>query len=343
MLKKIVFTVSIIFSFVLLIFVYSFYKGLVHLSSKTNRPVFYFPRLLLTAKKSPTIDGSFNFLLLGLDPRDDSLEKTETTDTIMLANFNPDLNINLLSIPRDLWDYQLNTKINQIYPLSIGKSEPFLYIQDRFSDITGQPIDRTMIITTQNLIDITNLIGGVDVYLDNGFRDEQYPNPEYISNPQANVPVYVTIEFPRGWIHLDSENISQFVRSRKSSDDPDSGGTDIGRIHRQQLLIDALISKLKTIDYLHHSDLIFDMYRYFNDHLTTNFSDLDLASLAVNFAPRLSSLQLTKIEIPSGNDPVNDIVYHPARFINNQWVFIPQDKDYQRFKQFIARSFNLLY
>ncbi|PJE67116.1 hypothetical protein COU93_00520, partial [Candidatus Shapirobacteria bacterium CG10_big_fil_rev_8_21_14_0_10_36_6] len=57
-----------------------------------------------------------NFLILGLDPRNDLLEKTQTTDTIIYANISPKYDsVKLFSLPRDLWFYQKSIKINQIY------------------------------------------------------------------------------------------------------------------------------------------------------------------------------------------------------------------------------------
>ena len=185
-----------------------------------------------------------NFLILGLDPRNDLLEKTETTDTIIFAHLNLSQNkISLISFPRDLWYYPLSVKINQIFPLSLSTDSSFNFVKTNFNHLLGQNIDRVLVLTTQDLEHIINLLGGVDVYLDTGFIDKEYPNPEYIKNPTSKTPVYITIEFPAGWNKITATNVAQFVRSRKSAQTAADGGTDLGRIQRQQLLLQNIFQK----------------------------------------------------------------------------------------------------
>jgi len=334
MFKKILFTILIIADIIAV----STSLILRYLAVNTHTDPLYFPKLFLQIKKTPTLSPGFNFMILGLDPRNDSLEKTDTTDTIILGNLSPNFKVNLIPLPRDLWDYPLNTKINQIYPLSIGKTGQYSYIQSQYQQLTGEPIDRTLIITTQNLIDLVKIIGGVDVNLDKGFTDTQYPNPAYIASPSAKIPIYVTVSYPAGLNHLDAANIEAFVRSRKSAQTAAQGGTDIGRIERQQLLIDDLLNKLKSYDYLHHPQMLFNLYHFFHTDLQTNFTDSDLISLGLKSYQHLKQINLNKIIMTSGEDPKNDLIYHPKTFINSQWVFIPQDKDYHRFQAFIKNS-----
>jgi len=310
-----------------------------YLSLKTNTEPLYFPKLFISVQKHPSLTSGFNFLILGVDPRNDNLEKTNTTDTIIFANYSTNYKINLLSIPRDLWNYFLNAKINQIYPLSIGQTNQYQYLQSQFQQIINQKIDRTIVLTTQNLIDLVRLIGGVDVYLFTGFKDEMYPNPEYIASPSAKTPIYKTIEFPQGKIHLDENNITEFVRSRKGAETAASGGTDIGRIERQQILLNALFLKLKSIDYFHQPQLVFNLYLFFHQ-LHTNFSDSDLFSIFLNSYQHLNLVTINKINLSTGDNSKTNLLYHPTVFINSQWVFLPQDKDYSRFQEFISHAIN---
>ncbi len=274
-----------------------------------------------------------NFLILGLDPRNDLLEKTETTDTIIYANISNNFdNVKLFSLPRDLWFYPNSTKINQIYPNN------FENLQKNFGLIIGQKIDKTIIITTQNLKDITDIIGGVDVYLDSELKDSQYPNQDYIDNPKLGAPMYKTIYYPSGINHLNSSNITEFVRSRKSSDLVANGGTDLGRIARQQKLFDALVSKVLQI---RNPKEVISLYKYFDNNILHNLNHQDYLNLAIKLIPNINKLKLIKINIPTGENPKTDIIYHPIKFINKQWVFITSTPDYQTLKSFISKS--LLY
>lgn len=275
-----------------------------------------------------------NFLILGLDPRNDLLEKTQTTDTIIYANISNKFDsLKLFSLPRDLWYYPKSIKINQIHENSnINET------QKSFSQIIGQNIEKTLIITTQNLKDIINIIGGVDVNLDTELKDSQYPNQDYIDNPKSGAPIYKTIYYPAGINHLDSSNITEFVRSRKSSDLASDGGTDLGRIVRQQKLFDALFSKVIAI---RNPKTLLSLYQYFIKNINNNLTKKDYLSLVVKILPNINKLKLQKITIPTGENPKTDIIYHPTKFINKQWVFITLTPDYKTLKDFVAKS--LLY
>lgn len=284
---------------------------------------------------------NFNFILLGLDKRDDQLEKTETTDTIIFASFNfSNQKINLFSLPRDIWDYENNAKINHIYPLSKETSDPFSFIQNNYSKITGQTINKTIIITTDSLINFVNIIGGVDVYLENGFTDHEYPNPEYIKNPSPKIPIYITVSYPSGWIHLDESNVAPFVRSRKSTENHRAAGTDIGRIERQQLLIDAIISKIRNPEFFTRYTNIVNLYNFWHQEIITNITDKDLISLGINLKDSYKNISLIKITIPVGTNPKKSVIYHPNAFINRQWVFTTPSKNYSELHQFINTSLN---
>jgi len=275
-----------------------------------------------------------NLLILGLDPRNDLLEKTQTTDTIIYAHISNNFDrVALFSLPRDLWFYEKSIKINQIYENSNLSDTQFAFAQ-----IIGQNIDKTIVITTQNLKDIIDIIGGVDVFLDVELKDSKYPNQAYIDNPKSGAPMYKTIYYPAGINHLDSSNITEFVRSRKSSDIAQNGGTDLGRIARQQKLFDALFAKI--INIRQPSELL-KLYQYFDQNMSNNFSKKDYLNLGIKFLPNLNKIKLTKITIPTGENPKSDIIYHPQKFINKQWVFITSTPDYQTLKNFIAKS--LLY
>ena len=280
-----------------------------------------------------------NFIVLGLDKRDDSLEKTETTDTIIFASLNrKDNKINLISIPRDLWFYDINTKVNEIYPLSQKESDKISFIKEKFQQLTGQKIDHVLILTTDNLIQFVNLIGGVDVTLEKGFIDKQYPNPDYVKDPKSGAPVYKTVEFSAGQIHLDQSNITEFVRSRHGGETAAQGGTDLARIQRQQLVVQAVLDKLKTGNFINNPSQITDLYRLWNENITKDISDSQIFQIVTSIGENLSKISLNKIEIKVGTSAKDGLIYHPATFINKQWVFIPADQEYKSFQQFFSDS-----
>jgi LCP family protein required for cell wall assembly len=280
-----------------------------------------------------------NFMVLGLDKRDDSLEKTETTDTIIFTSLNrKDNKINLISIPRDLWFYDINAKVNEVYPLSLKESDKIPFIKDKFQKLTGQKIDHVLVLTTDNLIQFVGLIGGVDVTLEKGFIDKQYPNPDYIKDPKSGAPIYKTVEFKSGQIHLDQSNITEFVRSRHGGETAAQSGTDLARIQRQQLVIQAILDKIKSGTFINDPSQIISLYRFWNENITKDISDTQVFQIIASIAENLSKISLNKIEIKIGTSAKDGLIYHPTTFINKQWVFIPADKEYKSFQQFFSDS-----
>jgi len=338
-------TIKLFFIFILICLFLGIISSIIFLSSVSKSinqaPNYLIETIYDSLKENPyqSMD-KINFLVLGLDKRDDALEKTTTTDTIIFASLNlKTYKLNLISTPRDLWFYEKETKINGLYPMS---TEPginkFDFLKENFSQLYGQPIHHIIILTTDDLIKFVNLIGGVDLYLKNGFIDNQYPNPEYIKNPSPTIPIYKTIEFPSGQIHLDQNNVTEFVRSRKSSNNITNGGTDIGRIQRQQLLIEAILNKIKSGELINDKDQLKDLYFFWDKEIAKTLSDTDALQLIMALNENITKISLNKIEIPIGLTAKDGIIYHPLKFINKQWVYITADDKYQGFQEFIKKS-----
>jgi LCP family protein required for cell wall assembly len=314
------------------------------ISRSINRSPNYLIETVFNSIKNNPYESKdkINFLILGLDKRDDALEKTTTTDTIIFASLNlKTFKLNLISTPRDLWFYEKEIKINSLYPLALESGQnQFDYLKENFQKLYGQPIDHVIIFTTDNLISFVNLIGGVNLNLEKGFTDNQYPNPEYIKNPSPSIPIYKTISFPSGLNHLDSTNITEFVRSRKSADTAADGGTDIGRIERQQLLIEAILNKIKSGELIDNKNQLKNLYFFWNKGISKTLSDIDALQIALALNENINQISLNKIEIPIGLNAKEGIIYHPLKFINKQWVYITSDDKYQSFQDFISKQIN---
>ena len=325
-----------------LIFAYFYSNNIV---KKTGKDVPYFFKTAISAyKQNPYKDTkAINFLILGLDKRDDLLEKNENTDTIILASVNTENSkINLISFPRDLWNYDLKMKINGIYPLSIKENKSFDFLQTEYQKIFDQEINKTVVITTNNLIDLVNTIGGVDVYLEKGFKDEQYPNQAYINNPKSDAPIYKTVEFSTGSNHLDQSNITEFVRSRKGIDVTGQEVTDVGRILRQQLLIESIMAKIRSKDFIENSSNIVNLYNFWHKDISTNITDFDIIALGLKLKSKINLLSINKINIPIGNTPKEGLIYHPEiTNFTKQWIYVPsKPNDYSQIQDFIKNSLN---
>jgi len=330
-----------IFLSILTIFLLVVTLSSLYLSSKLDYPIKDIVSDIKSAKSTSQNDFQYNFLILGYDYRQDAFENSLNTDTIIFANYQTKTNTaSLLALPRDLWDYKNDFKINQIYQKSLSTNMPITNTKSEFERILGTPIDRVLILSTNDIINIVDLLGGLDIYLEKGFVDDKYPNQAFIDDPNSGAPIYTTIEFKDGWNHLDSSNITQFIRSRKSSEIASQGGTDLGRIQRQEQLINTLIDKLKS-DYLYKNpSSALALYHYWQNTLQTDFTHQDLFRIVLNQKKDILNLSIKKYSLTIGEGPKDSDIYHPLNFINRQWVFIPSSPDYQEIKDKVQLILN---
>lgn len=165
-------------------------------------------------ERDPASGEALNFLVIGTDSRDISLERGRS-DVIMLMHVASDRqSVHLVHFPRDLFveipGQTQNNKINAAYalggaPLLIQTVQPLI----------GVPIDHVVIVNFDSFKEMTDAIGGVEVQV-----TEASPG------------------FPEGLMHMDGETGLEFVRERMSL----SQG-DITRGQRQQAFIRAVMLK----------------------------------------------------------------------------------------------------
>lgn len=296
----------------------------------------YTPKLFINTlnnsyRNTHTYNKRINFLILGVDPRNDWLEHNLDTDTIILASLDINSNtLKLVSLPRDLWFE--NSRINKIYFQSLQTQNPLNITKHKFTQITGQSIDHIFIINTDFLHNLIDIIGYVDVELPSAFTDNQYPNPAYIKDPVNNPNPYITIGFSSGINRLDASNIDYYVRSRKSSDNL-SESSDTGRSNRQKLLFNALFLRLFQKDVITNINKIASLYHLWSSQINKDITDENLISIFLLINKNLTSLKISSLNIPI--DSPNPILYHPNKFTNNAWVYLPINNDYSNIKKYL--------
>ena len=183
-------------------------------------------------EKDETLNKRINVLLLGIDDGDSEADKSEPkrTDAMIVASFDPEAHkISLISLPRDtmviLPGHTQYEKLNSAYTYG-----GVTMAKQTIANLLRIPIHYYALANWQGFIEIINLIGGVDLYVD---KDMHY------EDPWANLK----IDIKHGYQHLDGEKSGQYVRFRS-----DELG-DIGRVQRQQkflkLLRPRLLKKLR--------------------------------------------------------------------------------------------------
>jgi LCP family protein required for cell wall assembly len=166
------------------------------------------------------ISGRLNILVLG----EDNVDGSRRSDTIMVATLDIDNeNVRVLSIPRDT---RMNIpgygpqKVNHAY--SYGKTELLRETVQRF---LGVPISYYVKIDYDNFPKLVDLVGGVDIFVG---------KPMKYSDKRG----HLEINIPEGKQRMNGETALKYVRFRK-----DARG-DIGRVHRQQQFMKAMLHRM---------------------------------------------------------------------------------------------------
>lgn len=176
-----------------------------------------------------TLNKRINVLIMGIDEGDNEFKDApKRTDVMFLASFDPANNdVAVLSLPRDtrvkIPGYQGLDKINHAYAYGGVK-----LAKQTVANLLRVPIHYYVLLNWQGFIDIIDIIGGIDFYVE---QDMDY------EDPYADLKIHIE----QGFQHLDGKKAGEYVRFRH-----DELG-DIGRVQRQQRFLKALASELFSV------------------------------------------------------------------------------------------------
>ncbi|MDO4173285.1 MAG: LCP family protein [Eubacteriales bacterium] len=159
-------------------------------------------------------DGVFTLFIGATD------DEGVRTDTMMVAVFDTENHkVNVINIPRDtLVDCDRTgaaRKINAAYAHGIDE------MLDEVSTVVGFRPDKYLIANFDGIADIVDVIGGVDYDIP---FDMSYHDPAQD----------LSIEFEKGWQHLDGEQVVEYLRWRHNDDGEGYADGDIGRVTKLQ-------------------------------------------------------------------------------------------------------------
>lgn len=249
---------------------------------------------------SPLADTEFmknkvNILVLGVD------ESTEReawgsfrTDTMILVTVDFETNdVNMLSIPRDslvkLYNHRGEllhaespfpyAKINSAFSAGGGaQKKGYAYAASTVSmTLGGIPVNYYIGFNMNVVKAVVDAMGGVDYDVDvevtmNGRK--LYPGPQ----------------------HLDGQSVLDYCRQRK-------GSSDLARIDRQQRMLMAIVSQLKSTGQIAN---IPQIYTAVEQNVQTNLSLTQIASLAL-LGARMDIAQLTRATVPNKPQTVHSL------------------------------------
>ncbi len=247
------------------------------------------------------------------------------TDTIILAHANPDLRrIKLISVPRDL--FYRGRRVNAIYRMH----GPERFARE-LTEITGLPIDHYMAIDMYAFIDAVNILGGVEVTL-----DEDLIDPTYRTRDDGE---WGTLYYPRGTHRLDGIEALRVVRSRATTDDFD-------RAARQQRVIEGVferLSRLQITELATLRDLVGTLTRYIETDLTPfqivrylqRFGGYSIGGRTVLDTSNV--LYHTYSNLYYSNKSVEEV---DDDFDLGAWILLPEDDDWANIRRYVEHVVN---
>lgn len=186
-------------------------------------------------------DGESRFTLVvgGLDRRPEETGLAHRTDSLMILSIDPNSSsIGILSIPRDLLvsvpGYAKRQKINTVLPNGEGQRYGFgpTLLQQTVQYNFGIPVHNYVLMDFQALIDIVDIIDGIEITIDYTLDDPKYPDMNYGYDP---------LFIPAGTHKLNGYNALRFARTRH-------GNNDMRRAERQQLVLYAIRDRILSFD-----------------------------------------------------------------------------------------------
>jgi LCP family protein required for cell wall assembly len=194
-----------------------------------------------------------NILAVGTD----SLEARGRADSILVLSVSPKTKDTILfSIPRDLRVMIPERGMDKInHAFAYGGID---LLKKTVEDLIGLPIHYYGVVDFEGFEYVIDALGGIDIYVE---KDMYYID-------QAGS---VKINLHKGQQVLDGEKALEYVRFRS---DPLG---DLGRIQRQQKLINAVIDKVLNIDNLAK---IPNIVSSLPDYINTNMNSSEIISLA---------------------------------------------------------------
>lgn len=213
------------------------------------------------------LDEPFTILLMGVDSEKEEIKGSSFNgDSLILVTFNPKtLNATMLSIPRDTYTsiscFPSQRKNKITHAAWYGESCMMKTIENMF-DIT---IDYYVKINFKGVVNIVDALGGIDVNVPYSFC-ESNSNRELGSNM-----VYVR----EGFQTLNGEQALALARNRHpwtqycSKEWTNYNSNDFVRGQNQQLVIQAMLNKIKTINSV---DSFYAMLNSISQSMETNMS-----------------------------------------------------------------------
>jgi LCP family protein required for cell wall assembly len=207
------------------------------------------------------------------------------------------------------------------------------YGGERFAEvigkITGLDIERYVIVDMYAFIDIVNILGGIDITL-----DEDLVDPTYKVRDNG---VWSTLYYKKGDYHFNGIETLRIARARHFT-------PVFSRDERQQKIIESLMKKISGLS-VKNFNQIYDMLKTVIMYLETDMSIPE----ALNIMKDVRDIKkITKSVISTQNvleQTYSNLLYLGLKeeevdenFDYGAWILIPKDNDWSAIRSFIDQN-----
>ncbi|MEK7127737.1 MAG: LCP family protein [Patescibacteria group bacterium] len=273
-------------------------------------------------------NGRINILVLGIGG--ENHDGPDLTDSMMIVSLPAVAGpVYFISVPRDIYLDYLGDKINSAYATGQEKKPGagLTLAKAAVTHVIGLPLHYAIRIDFSAFAKIIDLLGGVDVDVENAFIDEKYPLAGKETDP-CEACRYETLKFDKGLTHMDGALALKYTRSRYSLDPIE--GTDFGRAKRQQRLITAIKQKALSVSNLLNFNKDLEIYNSLRAHIDTDISDNELNSF-FKLAITLKDSQIKNVVLDE-----NFLVNPPEDA--RGWILLPKDGTFEEIHKFLKEA-----
>lgn len=223
--------------------------------------------------------GHSNFLVVGFDADD----KVIRTDTILLIGANPgEKKVSILSIPRDT-RVIIGGRARKINEILQRHGEDAL--RSLIEDLLSIRIKRMARVDFQGFVNIIDIIGGVEVYIERPMHYDDYFGK-------------VHIHFDKGNRHLNGSEALNYVRFRSDA------MADLARIKRQQQFVRLVANRLLEARNIVRLPQII---RQAISHVETDFQVAELVEFIYAFKD--GNVSVETMSLPGETRYINKVSY----------------------------------
>jgi polyisoprenyl-teichoic acid--peptidoglycan teichoic acid transferase len=232
-------------------------------------------------QEPPLSNGKYVVVALGTDELPNRQDMPIMTDTIILASLDlKQGSLHTISIPRDYWSDQFQTKINSLYEYGRKQdsTRPYELLLQELSTLTPAQIDSVITISPTKLMHLIEILEGIEIDVPVEFTDSRFPRDDVdITRERDPKKLYETISFAVGPQTMTGRQAMQYMRSRNGTNGQND---DIARAERQTLVLQSILHKLSSVETLKNAERLAQLWKFYQQEFDSSLSFETLISLA---------------------------------------------------------------